>query len=127
VAPLVAANSSGGLCFGIMAEGFSRRPAHTECDRKHVGEIQRMQHDPADVRVAVARQRPAPRLDRIDRLDPAGETEILDRLHDDTRVFIKPVRIFVQADNVGRILRELNIAGRRNPMASSASAAICCA
>src|ERR1035438_6573920 len=30
VAPLVAANSSGGLCFGIMADGFSRRPVHTD-------------------------------------------------------------------------------------------------
>src|SRR5580704_1158116 len=30
VAPLVAANNKGGLCFGIRAEGFSRRPAHTD-------------------------------------------------------------------------------------------------
>ena len=30
VAPLVAAKSNGGLCFGIIAEGFSRRPAQTE-------------------------------------------------------------------------------------------------
>ena len=30
VGPLVAAKSSGGLCFGIIADGFSRRPAQTE-------------------------------------------------------------------------------------------------
>jgi hypothetical protein len=30
VAPLVAANSSGGLFFGIKAEGLCRRPAQTD-------------------------------------------------------------------------------------------------
>ena len=71
-----------------------------------------MQHDPTDVRIAVARERPAPGLDCVDRLDTAGEAEILDRLHDRTRVFIKAAGIFIQANYVGRVLCELDIARR---------------
>ena len=73
-----------------------------------------MKHDPPDVRVAVAGQRPAPGLDRIDRFDPAGEAEVLHRLNHRTSILIEPNGIFIEADHVRRVLRELNITGCRN-------------
>ena len=91
--------------------GIFAKAGPNRSDRKHVGQIQRVQHDPPDVRVPVARKRPAPGLDCIDRFDPAGEAEVLNRLHHRARVLIEPVGIFIEADDVGRVLRELDIAG----------------
>jgi tetratricopeptide (TPR) repeat protein len=86
VAPVVAAKRSGGLCFGINREGFSRSPAQTDVNRKEISHIQRVEKDPTNVPVSVTRQTAAPRLDGIDRFQPIGEPEILDLLHNQSRV-----------------------------------------
>src|SRR5438128_2260170 len=63
------------------------------CNRKEIGEIERMEHDAPDVSISISRQAPAPGLDRIDRLQAAGEAQILNRFHDERRGVVDPAAI----------------------------------
>ena len=74
VAPLVAAKTSGGLCLGISADGFSRNPAHTDVIGSMSARLSVCKQDSPHVRVAISRKRTAPRLYSVDGLDTAGET-----------------------------------------------------
>ena len=83
-------------------------------DRQEIGQIQRVEKNPTNVPVSVSGKTAAPRLDGVDRFQTTGEPEILDLLHDQSRVFMQSVEILVEADDVARILCELDIAGCRD-------------
>ena len=73
-----------------------------------------MQKNPTNIPVSIAGKTAAPRLDGVDRFQTAGKPEVLDLLHHQSRVFMQPVEILVETDDVAGILRELDIAGCRH-------------
>ena len=58
-------------------------------DRHHVGQVQRVKDDAPCIAVSIARKAPAPGIQRIDRFDPARESEILNRLHHESGRFVE--------------------------------------
>src|SRR6185437_7661616 len=56
----------------------------------------------------------APGLHRIDVFDAAREAEVLDGLHDEARAFVEAAEVVIEANDVGAVLAELHVAGRRD-------------
>src|SRR5579883_79944 len=69
-----------------------------------------MQENAAHIRIAVSRQGPAPCFQRIDIFDAAGKSQVLNGLHHQPRVLVKPLGILVEAYDIGAVLAELHIA-----------------
>src|SRR6266581_40763 len=73
------------------------------CNRKEICEIEGMKDDAPDVSISISRQTPAPGFDRIDRLQAAGEAQILNRFHDERRGVVDPTAIDVEANHHRRV------------------------
>ena len=78
-------------------------------DRQQIGQVERVQEDAANIPISISGKTASPRLDSIDCFQTAREPEVLNLLHDQSRVLMQSVEILVEADDVAGILRKLDI------------------
>jgi hypothetical protein len=83
-------------------------------DGKQIRQVQGMEQDTAHVTISVARKTAAPSLDGVDGFEPAGKPEILNSLDYGPNVLRKSFQVFVEADDVARVLSELHVARGRH-------------
>ena len=74
-----------------------------------------MQQRPPHISIAVARQTAPIGFNCIHSLDTATEPEVLNSLEDKADVVFDPAFILAEAQNVARIVGELNVAGADHP------------
>ncbi len=105
---------SGGLWRGINCEGFSRKPAHTDVIGNMSARLSVCNRTRRTLRYPFAGQRATPGLDGIDCLQPARKSQVLDCLHSQAHILVERFGIFVEADKVRGVLRELHIPSARD-------------
>ena len=82
-------------------------------ERQQIGEVERVQQRSADIRNAVAGQRPQERLDGVDVFDARTETGVMDRLEHVARRGIDELGVLIHQHDDARVVAELHRTARR--------------
>ena len=91
--------------------GIPFRPGPERCQRRHMGEIDRVQQRLADIGIGLARQRPEPGLHRVDALRHAGKPAPPDHALDGADLVLGYRCVFMPDHNRRRAVTERDMTG----------------